>query len=145
MASEKKVTKFVEELGYKPMENGAIIVKYLPMGNLSSKIVNFFSSEIYVLQVCEKEVIMLPFHQLTGMLQKKSSLVLEIEDIEQVTVEEQLLNYNIHIVYQGETISLTTQQAELSEIRSSIYYGAFHKDNLEDVLKILKGFGKQID
>lgn len=41
MATEKKVWKVIQDLGFDPIENMGIIVKYAPE-NLSAKIANFF-------------------------------------------------------------------------------------------------------
>ncbi len=148
MANEVK--KFVEELGYQPLEDRCIIIKYAPE-NLSEQIVAFFNSEFYVLQMCEHEIVLLPFNTTWGNLRKDISLVLPYEDIQSVELEDVTLNTVITIRTRSDTIRLTTQQAELSDLRSSgiyatIYAGFFknwHKENLDDTLKALKALGNR--
>ena len=85
MANEVK--KFVQELGYQPLEDRCIIIKYAPE-NLSEQIMAFFNSEFYVLQMCEHEIVLLPFNTTWGNLRKDISLVLPYEDIQSVALEE---------------------------------------------------------
>ena len=146
MATE--VQKFTQEAGYKPLEDRCIIVKYAPE-NLSEQITAFFNSEFYVLQMCEHEIILLPFNTTWGNLRKDVSLVLPYGDIQSVELEDAMLNTVITIQTRSDTIRLTTQQAELSDLRSSgiyasIYSGFFknwHKENLDGTLAELKGLG----
>ena len=146
MATE--VQKFTQEAGYKPLEDRCIIVKYAPE-NLSEQITAFFNSEFYVLQMCEHEIVLLPFNTTWGNLRKDISLVLPYEDIRSVELEDVKLNTVITIRTMSDTIRLTTQQAELSDLRSSgiyasIYSGFFknwHKENLDGTLAELKGLG----
>ena len=64
-------------------------------------------------------------------------------------VEDDMLNTVITIHTKSDTIRLTTQQAELSDLRSSGYYasifaGSFknwHKENLDGTLKALTELG----
>ena len=148
MASESKIQKFTQEAGYKPLENRCIIVKYAPE-NLSEQITAFFNSEFYVLQMCEHEIVLLPFNTTWGNLRKDVSLVLPYGDIQSVELEDAMLNTVITIQTRSDTIRLTTQQAELSDLRSSgiyasIYSGFFknwHKENLDGTLAELKGLG----
>lgn len=146
MATE--VQKFTQEAGYKPLENRCIIVKYAP-ANLSEQFAAFFNSEFYVLQMCEHEIILLPFNTTWGNLRKDVSLVLPYGDIQWVELKDDMLNTVITIQTKSDTIRLTTQQAELSDLRSSgiyasIYSGFFknwHKENLDGTLAELKGLG----
>ena len=146
MATE--VQKFTQEAGYKPLENRCIIVKYAPE-NLSEKITAFFNAEFYALQMCEHELVLLPFNTTWGNLRKDVSLVLPYGDIQSVELEDAMLNTVITIQTRSDTIRLTTQQAELSDLRSSgiyasIYSGFFknwHKENLDGTLAELKGLG----
>ena len=146
MATE--VQKFTQEAGYKPLEDRCIIVKYAPE-NLSEQITAFFNSEFYVLQMCEHEIILLPFNTTWGNLRKDVSLVLPYGDIQWVELKDDMLNTVITIQTKSDTIRLTTQQAELSDLRSSgiyasIYSGFFknwHKENLDGTLAELKGLG----
>ena len=146
MANE--VTKFTQEAGYKPLEDRCIIVKYAPE-NLSKQIMEFFNAEFYVLQMCEHEIILLPFNTTWGNLRKDVSLVLPYGDIQWVELKDDMLNTVITIRTESDTIRLTTQQAELSDLRSSgiyasIYSGFFknwHKENLDDTLQALIKLG----
>ena len=146
MATE--VQKFTQEAGYKPLEDRCIIVKYAPE-NLSEQITAFFNSEFYVLQMCEHEIILLPFNTTWGNLRKDVSLVLPYGDIQSVELEDVTFNTVITIRTGTDTIRLTTQQAELSDLRSSgiyasIYAGNFknwHKENLDDTLQALITLG----
>ena len=144
----KEVKKFVQEAGYEPLEDRCIIVKYAP-ANLSEQFAAFFNSEFYVLQMCEHEIVLLPFNTTWGNLRKDVSLVLPYGDIQSVELEDAMLNTVITIQTRSDTIRLTTQQAELSDLRSSgiyasIYSGFFknwHKENLDGTLAELKGLG----
>ena len=146
MANE--VTKFTQEAGYKPLEDRCIIVKYAPE-NLSKQIMEFFNAEFYVLQMCEHEIILLPFNTTWGNLRKDVSLVLPYGDIQWVELEDDMFNTVITIRTGTDTIRLTTQQAALSGLRSSghfavLYAGSFknwHKENLDGTLAELKGLG----
>jgi hypothetical protein len=146
MATE--VQKFVQKAGYEPLEDRCIIVKYAP-ANLSEQFAAFFNSEFYVLQMCEHEIILLPFNTTWGNLRKDVSLVLPYGDIQWVELKDDMLNTVITIQTKSDTIRLTTQQAELSDLRSSgiyasIYSGFFknwHKENLDGTLAELKGLG----
>lgn len=146
MANEVK--KFIWEAGYEPLEDRCIIVKYAP-ANLSEQISAFFNAEFYVLQMCEHEIVLLPFNTTWGNLRKDVSLVLPYGDIQSVELEDDMLNTVITIRTGSDTIRLTTQQAELSDLRSSgiyasIYAGFFknwHKENLDGTLEALKGLG----
>ncbi len=148
MAREEKVWKFAEEAGYEPLENRCIIVKYAP-ANLSDQIASFFNGEFYVLQLCKSEMILLPFDPMWTGLRKDVSLVLPYGEIQSVEVSDDLLNSVIAIRTGEDLIRLTTQQAELSDLRSSgiyatIYAGFFknwHKENLEGTLLELKKLG----
>ena len=146
MANEVK--KFVQELGYQPLEDRCIIIKYAPE-NLSEQIMAFFNSEFYVLQMCEHEIVLLPFNTTWGNLRKDVSLVLPYGDIQSVELEDDMLNTVITIHTRSDAIRLTTQQAALSDLRSSgiyatIYAGFFknwHKENLDGTLKALTELG----
>lgn len=148
MANE--VTKFTQEAGYKPLEDRCIIVKYAPE-NLSKQIMEFFSAEFYVLQMCEHEIVLLPFNTTWGNLRKDVSLVLPYGDIQSVELGDNKLNTVITIRTGSDTIRLTTQQAALSDLRSSgvyatIFAGSFknwHKENLDGTLKALTELGKR--
>lgn len=144
----KEVKKFIQGAGYEPLEDRCIIVKYAPE-NLSEQFAAFFNSEFYVLQMCEHEIVLLPFNTTWGNLRKDVSLVLPYGDIQSVELEDTMLNTVITIRTGSDTIRLTTQQAELSGLRSSgvyatMYAGSFknwHKENLDGTLEALKDLG----
>ena len=146
MANEVK--KFIQEAGYKPLEDRCIIVKYAP-ANLSEQFAAFFNSEFYVLQMCEHEIVLLPFNTTWGNLRKDVSLVLPYGDIQSVELEDDMLNTVITIHTKSDTIRLTTQQAELSGLRCAgryavLYAGSlrnWHKENLDGTLKALTELG----
>ena len=146
----KEVQKFVQEAGYEPLEDRCIIVKYAP-ANLSEQFAAFFNSEFYVLQMCEHEIVLLPFNRAWHYLRKDVSLVLPYEDIQSVELEDVKFNTVITIRTRSDTIRLTAQQAALSGLRCSgryavLYAGSFrnwHKENLEGTLKALKKLGTQ--
>ncbi len=148
MANEVK--KFIREAGYEPLEGRCIIVKYAP-ANLSEQLAAFFNAEFYVLQMCEHEIVLLPFSTTWGSLRKDVTLVLPYGDIQAVELEDDMLNTVITIRTERDTIRLTTQQAALSDLRSSgvyatMYAGSFknwHKENLEGTLRALAGSGGQ--
>ena len=99
--------------------------------------------------MCEHEIILLPFNTTWGNLRKDVSLVLPYGDIQSVELEDDMLNTVITIHTRSDTIRLTTQQAELSDLRSSGYYAVlyagslrnWHKENLDGTLKALTELG----
>ena len=155
MASEEKVSQYAREAGYEPLEDRCIIVKPAP-GDLSEKIVAFFKSivecELCVLQMCEHELILLPFDRMWTYLKKDVSLVLPYKDIQAVEVEEDLLNFVITILTEEDTIRLTTQQKALSDFRMSGLtatqftgrYRNWHKENLDGTLRALTALGASV-
>lgn len=146
MANEVK--KFIQEAGYAPLEGRCIIVKYAP-ANLSAQLAAFFNAEFYVLQMCEHEIVLLPFSTTWGSLRRDVALALPYGDIQAVELEDDMLNTVITIRTERDVIRLTAQQAELSDLRSSGVYatmfaGSFknwHKENLEGTLRALAGLG----
>lgn len=73
MASQKNVRKIIKELGYEPKEHACIVVSYAPDDSLGSKLSHFFTLEYYILQLCEEEIVFLPFQVIffAGMFPKK--------------------------------------------------------------------------
>ena len=144
MASEKKVFNIIKEAGFEPIEDKGIIVKYAPE-NLSAKIAQFFSLEYYVLQLFKSELIFLPFSTITAGLKREIALQLPYSTIQTVSVKEDLLNYLISITTDTDTITLSTQQKELSDFRSAgfLTFGGltasnWHKKNFDGTLKTLQ-------
>ena len=145
MAREEKVWEYAIEAGYTPLEDRCIIVKGAE-GNLSDKIVRFFSAcDVAVLQMCENELILLPFDPYWATLEKDVSLVVPYSEIESVKLVNDLLNVIIDIETNTGNVRLTTQQKELSDIRlSGIYasqyaggYKNWHAENVEATLEAL--------
>lgn len=150
MAAEKKVYEIIKEVGFDPIEDRGIIVKYAPE-NLSAKIANFFSMEFYVLQLCKDELVLVPFSTITAGLKKEVTLQIPYSKIKSVTITEDVLNYQITITTDTDAIRLTTQQKELSDFRSTgilaldgegLKLSNWHKDNLDGTLEALKNIGR---
>lgn len=156
MASEKKVSEIIRNAGYEPLEDRAIIVKYAP-ANMSERIVNFFSMEFYVLQICREAIVLVPFSKMTLSLKKEVALELPFSRIRSVEIAEDGLNWKIDLETEDGLISLSAQQKELSEFRTSgtlaagiggLNTGAgearflqplnWHRKNLDSVLEDLK-------
>lgn len=150
MAREKYVWNYTRQAGYEPLEDRCIIVKYAP-ANRSEQFAAFFNSEFYVLQMCEHEIVLLPFNTVWHNLRKDVSLVLPYEDIRSVELEDDKFNTIITIRTGSDVIRLTAQQAALSDLRSSrvyatMYAGSFknwHKENLDGTLKALTALGNR--
>lgn len=148
MATEKKVYDIMREIGLEPNEGNCIIVKYAPQ-NLSAKILDFFNSEFYVLQLCEHEIVLVPFNLMTlnMTLKKEELLAISYSKIKSVDISEDLLNYVISITTDTDIIRLSTQQKELSNLRASgsltskragISLENWHKNNLDTTLETLR-------
>lgn len=149
MAREEKVWKYAMDAGYTPLEDRCIIVKGAA-GDLSEKIVRFFETwDVAVLQMCENELILLPFESFWGTLERDVSLVIPYADIESVKLINDLLNVVIDIETSSGAVRLTTQQKELSDIRLSGIYatqyaGGFknwHAENVNLTLQALSELG----
>lgn len=150
MATEKKVFEIIKEAGFEPIEDKGIVVKYAP-DNLSAKIANFFSMEFYVLQLCKDELVLVPFSTITAGLKKEVTLQIPYSTIKSVAVTEDMLNYQIAITTDTDTIHLTAQQKELSGFRSTgmlafyndgLKMSNWHKENLDGTLEALKNIGQ---
>lgn len=146
MATEKRVWDIIKEAGFAPVENRGIIVKYAPE-NLSQKLKDFFSMEFYVLQMCKDEIVLVPFSAFTLALKKEVALEIPYSTIRSITVEEDLLNYRILVEMDSDRITLSTQQKELSDFRSSGFLSYeskglklwnWHKGNFDATMEALK-------
>lgn len=149
MAREEKVWEYAIEAGYEPLEDRCIIVKGAA-GDLSEKIVRFFETwDVAVLQMCENELILLPFESFWGTLERDVSLVVPYADIESVKLTNDLLNVIIDIETSGGSVRLTSQQKGLSDsclsgIYASQYAGGYknwHAENVDATLKALSELG----
>lgn len=147
MAREEKVWEYAIEAGYEPLEDRCIIVKGAA-GNLSEMIVRFFSAcDVAVLQMCENEIILLPFDPYWATLEKQVSLVVPYSEIKSVKLTDDLLNVIIDIETSDGSVRLTTQQKELSDIRlsgvyASQYVGGYKNWHAENVDATLKAFSE---
>ena len=156
MASQRTVSGILRRAGYDPIEGRAIIVTYAAH-DLSDRIARFFCNEFYVLQLCRHSVVLLPFSKLTLSLRREVALEIPLCEIRKVTVQEDGLNWRINLDTVNGRISLSAQQKELSEFRSSGalatglgwlntgFLGAkslagdnWHRDNLDDTLRDLQ-------
>ena len=150
MARDEKIGEYTRQAGYNPLKDRCIIVKYAPE-NLSEKITAFFNNKFYALQMCEHEMILLPFDPTWTSLRKDVSLVLPYGDIQSVELKDDMLNTVITIRTVDDEIRLTTQQKALSDLRNSGVYatqyaGGFknwHKENMDGMLKALTELGKR--
>lgn len=145
MAREEKVWEYAIRAGYAPLEDRCIIVKGAA-GDLSDKIVRFFSAcDVAVLQMCENELILLPFDPYWATLKEDISLVVPYSEIESVKLVDDLLNVVIDIETSNGGVRLTTQQKELSDIRLSGIYASqyagghknWHAENVDATLEAL--------
>lgn len=149
MATAKKVFEIMKGAGFDPIEDRGIVVKYAPE-NLSAKIANFFSMEFYVLQLCKDELVLIPFGTTTASLKEEVALRIPYSAVQSVTITEDMLNYQIAIVTDTDTIRLTAQQKELSGLRSAgmlafyndgLKMSNWHQENLDGTLEALKKIG----
>lgn len=152
MATERKVWEIIKSAGFEPVADRGIIVKYAPE-NLSDKIAQFFSMEFYVLQLCKDEMVLVPFSTLTAALKKEVTLQIPYSAVKTVEVREDMLNYQIAITTDTDTIRLTAQQKELSDFRAAgaltfysegLKMSSWHKENLDATLEALKTLNQQI-
>ena len=150
MATEKKVFEIIKEAGFNPIDNKGIVVKFAP-DNLSAKIAKFFSMEFYVSQLCNDELVLVPFSTITAGLKKEVTLQIPYSEIKSVEITEDMLNYQIAIITDTDTIRLTAQQKELSGFRSTgmlafyndgLKVSNWHKENLDGTLKMLSDIAK---
>lgn len=150
MATEQKVYQILKQAGFEPIEDRGIIVKYAPE-NLSAKIAHFFSMEFYVLQLCRDELVLIPFSTMSMGLKKEVTLQIPYEEIRAVQVSEDMLNYQIAITTDTDTIRLTAQQKELSDFRTAgvltvysegLKMSSWHKENLDATLQALRDLGR---
>lgn len=149
MAREEKVWEYAIGAGYTPLEDRCIIIKGAA-GDLSDKIVRFFSAcDVAALQMCENELILLPFDPYWATLERDVSLVVPYSEIESVKLIDDLLNVIIDIETNSGSVRLTTQQKGLSDIRlSGIYasqyaggYKNWHAENVVATLEALSALG----
>lgn len=124
MASEKNVSKIIQELGYEPKEHACIVVNYAPDDSLGGKLSHFFTLEYYIMQLCEKEIVFLPLQTIffAGMFPKKEiALRIPYDTLQSVKITEakKTLNYEVTFTTDTDTIRLSVQKKEWSEFRSA--------------------------
>lgn len=152
MAKETTFLTDLHDLGYEPIENRAIVVRFQPK-NLSGEIADFFSADnYYVLQICKEELVLLPVsrHKWKGTFQTNKEDLLDIKftQIKEITTEESGVNYLLTIKLDKQTMEFKVQQKELSALRTSgaigtesNFWGArvknWHKDNFDETLSEL--------
>lgn len=146
MAKEMKVWEIMKNAGYDPVEGKTIIVSYAPK-NLSEGIAKFFrgDNEFFVLQICKDSLALASFGKMMGGLKKNVTLEIPLNAVKKIDVKPSGLNYLITIETETDEITLSAQQKELSDMRTSgalAYNGIFgknwHKENLDDTLEMLK-------
>ncbi len=150
MATERKILEILREAGFDPIEDRGIVVKYAPE-NLSARLAQFFSMEFYALQLCRRELVLLPFSALTAGIRREVALRLPYDEIRRVTVSEDLLNYRIAIETGEGAVTLTAQQKELSDLRTAgmlsfyseglLSVSSWHRENLDATLQALQALG----
>ena len=148
MATERKILEILREAGFDPIEDRGIVVKYAPE-NLSARLAQFFSMEFYALQLCRRELVLLPFSALTAGIRREVSL--RYDEIRRVTVSEDLLNYRIAIETGEGAVTFTAQQKELSDLRTAgmlsfyseglLSVSSWHRENLDATLQALQALG----
>lgn len=149
MAKENKLWEIIENAGYIPIKNRSIVVFYTPE-NMSERIAKFFAyKEYFVLQLCQNELLLIPFSQLTYGLKKEVALAISIDSIKSIEITEYGLNFHITIETQDDKITLSAHQKELSDMRGSGLLAGFftlsknwHKENLDDTLIALSNLKK---
>lgn len=149
MANTKRINTILEKMGYEPEEGKLIVVSYAPE-NLSDRIRKLLWNNYYALSFCKESVVLLPFSSYWADVKKEVALELPFSSICNVEVSETGLNYRINIRLDDEAISLSAQQAELSELRMSGGYSLedwtfinnWHKKNLKETLKALEELGR---
>ena len=93
MATERKILEILREAGFDPIEDRGIVVKYAPE-NLSARLAQFFSMEFYALQLCRRELVLLPFSALTAGIRREVSLRLPYDEIRRVPPRARILKGN---------------------------------------------------
>ncbi|MBP1042236.1 hypothetical protein I6N95_14550 [Vagococcus sp. BWB3-3] len=157
MAKEHTFLTDLVDMGYEPIENRAIVVRFQPK-NLSGEIADFFSVDnYYVLQICKEELVLLPvyLHKWKGTFQtnRDDLLAIPFTTIKEITSEENGVNYLLTIRLDEQTMAFKVQQKELSGFRTSGAIGAeanfwgtrvknWHKDNFDHTLADLLALTK---
>lgn len=145
MANTKRVTDVLQQIGFDPEEGKTIVVSYAPE-NLSDAIKKIFVwNSFYALSLCKEQLVLIPYGHFWADVKKEVALELPYSSIVGVEIRETGINYRIDIKLEDEVISLSAQQAELSDLRNSGMYSLedwsgtnnWHKNNLKRTLKAL--------
>lgn len=145
MSKQTTVWEVIKNAGYEPIENRNIIVSYAP-ANLSESVIKFLQldNEFFVLQLCAKELVLVPYAKMMGGLKREVAMEIPYETIESIDVSTFGFNYIITIKTKQDELRLSVQQKELSDLRSSAFlaYEMFgknwHKINLDATLDALR-------
>ncbi|MCI9470570.1 MAG: hypothetical protein HFH56_05045 [Lachnospiraceae bacterium] len=144
MTLDETGRKYLVEIGLEPIGNRAILVEYAPNDNLGDKLAHFFSSEPYILQMCKNELVLIPMHMrvVAGTvayysLENKVALQLSYSSIRSVEITEKGLNHMVSITTDTDTIRLQSPKKGVSSFMGST--GAWHINNIDDTLQMLKG------
>ena len=150
--AKETLWEIIKAAGYEPIENRSIVVSYAS-SNLSDAIIKFFTEakEFFVLQICREELVLVPYGKISWGLKKEVTMSIPFSDIQKIEVEPAGLNYHLIIDTESGRITLSTQQKELSDFRSSGLLGYegsknwkrffmrnWHKENLDATLEALK-------
>lgn len=149
MSKQTTVWEVIKNAGYEPIENRNIIVSYAP-ANLSEAVIKFLqiSNEFFVLQLCAKELVLVPYAKMMGGLKREVAMEIPYETIESIDVSDSGFNYIVTIKTKQDELRLSVQQKELSDFRSSAFlaYEMFgknwHKVNLDATLDALRELKK---
>ena len=117
---ESSVLETVRELGFEPMEGKCIIVK--PTGKSSDwqgKLAEFISAEYFALQLCENELVFVPFNPSSLKLEALAGLIILKSAIRAVHIREDGLNNILVISTETEQYTFSIQKKTLSSFRSS--------------------------
>lgn len=143
----KTIVEKIEDMGYTPKQGRTILVKYFSE-SLSKQAIDFVWSYYYVLQICEEDILLLPLSNWDSVMKQEVHRSIAFSDIENITVEPHVMNYNIRIETKDDVITLTTQQKELSGVRFSSLIALinepswglknWHADNLDATLNELR-------
>ena len=152
MPRETNIWEIIKAAGYEPIEKRSIVVSYAS-SNLSDAIIKFFTEakEFFVLQICREELVLVPYGKISWGLKKEVTMSIPFSDIQKIEVEPAGLNYHLIIDNKIVRNTLSTQQKELSDFRSSgllgyegsknwkrLFMRNWHKENLDATLEALK-------
>ncbi len=152
MAKEIDIVRELTELGYSPISNSCILVKF-GAEDFISKASNLLKNgiindKLLVLQICNSELILLPL-ALNKLFDRDNIVEIPFSEIKNIDITSDLVNYNIDILTYDEEIILQTPKANnLMEkfLNNTLVFAQedfwnqknWHRDNLENTLDGLK-------